>query len=72
MQFLFKGLELSGKLEGEVFVPSKGKNSFNSYEEYLEACEKRKMEMLQEARAKGHLGFSITDAPWDCKIEIRE
>ncbi len=72
VQFLFKGLEMSDKLEGEVFVPSKGKNSFNSYEAYLEACEKRKMEMLQEARAKGHLGFSITDAPWDCKIEIRE
>ena len=71
VQFLFKGLELSDALADRVFVPSKGRDRFNSYEAFHRAEEAMYEREMKEARAEGRI-VKITPAPWDCKIEIRE
>ncbi len=71
VQFLFKGLELSDTLADRVFVPSKGRDRFNSYEEFHRAEEAMYEREMREARAEGRM-VRIIPAPWDCKIEIRE
>jgi len=71
VQFLFKGLELSDALADRVFVPSKGRDRFNSYEEFHRAEEAMYECEMREARAEGRM-VRIIPAPWDCKIEIRE
>ncbi len=71
VRFLFKSLELSEEFDDQVFVPCKGRGHFYSYSEYVEARRAFKENLMRESRAEGS-GVTVEDAPWDCKIEIRE